>query len=422
MKFHKTILANGVRVLTEQHPHTMGVSLGVWVNLGSRDEPPAMAGISHLIEHLVFKGTLHFSAFEIAKSLEQLGGELNAFTTRESICFHAYVLKEHWKVALNVLYELTSLMKITSKDFKLEKSVIIQEIAMSEDQPEELIYDRFLEKVYRGNGLSLPIAGTVKSVLEMKKKDVEHYYKDHFRNEKILISLTGDVPFQEVVQECNIRFTQPKRLKNLKKKVRKKPQWKAFHEIIEKKIDNSHVLLGFPSASFKSSLRFESLIMNALIGGGMTSRLYQSIREKRGLVYSIYSQLVTHADSGAFMLYASTETENIESVTNLMFKEIQKLVKKSPTQKELNHFKTQIVGQIRLNSEDIENRMNSLAINEIIFQDYKSVDWVVEQIQKVSLNSIEQWKNKYLDLTQLSGILITSDQLKERRWWDQLFN
>ncbi|HPI40639.1 MAG TPA: pitrilysin family protein, partial [Pseudobdellovibrionaceae bacterium] len=307
-------------------------------------------------------------------------------------------------------------------DFKLEKSVIVQEIGMSEDQPEELIYDRFFEEVYKGNGLSIPIAGTVKSVLEMKMRDLQSYYKEHFKNEKLIISLTGDVSFSDVVKECNIRFGRTKKQKGKKIKPRLRPQWRSFHQMIEKKIDHSHVLLGLPSTSFKSAQRFESLIMNALLGGGMTSRLYQAIREKRGLVYSIYSQLVTHSDSGAFMFYASSETESIARVTKLMLSEVTKLKKKTPSQKELDHFKTQVIGQVKLNSDDIENRMNSIAINEIIFQDYKSVDWVVSQIENVSLSSINQWKNEFLDLSQLSGILITSDGEKNKKWWNSLFS
>ncbi len=161
--------------------------------------------------------------------------------------------------------------------------------------------------------------------------------------------------------------------------------------------------------------------MNALLGGGMTSRLYQTIREKKGLVYSIYSQLITHSDAGCSLIYASCESDNLAQVAGLMIKELEKLSRKNASPQELEHFKTQVIGQIRLNSDDLENRMNSLAINELNFEEYKSVDWVVEQVQKVNLESIEAWRKSFVDLNELSGVLVTSNPKRNRKWWSQLF-
>ena len=212
-QFKKTTLPNGIRVVSELHPSSRAVSLGVWVLTGTRDETPDVAGVSHFLEHLVFKGTKTRTAYQIVKSLEALGGELNAFTSRENTCYHALVLKDHWPVALDVLSDLVSHMQINRKDFNLEKGVILQEIAMGEENHEEMIFDIFADKVYGKNSLGRPILGTVKSIAEMTQTQVNDYYRKHYTGKNMIVSAAGNIDHQDLVEMVQRQLGHKKKLK-----------------------------------------------------------------------------------------------------------------------------------------------------------------------------------------------------------------
>jgi len=307
VQFKKTVLPNGIRVVSEFHPSSHAVSLGVWVLTGTRDETTDMAGISHFLEHLVFKGTKNRSAYQIAKSLEALGGDLNAFTSRESTCYHALVLRDHWPVAMDVLSDLVSHMRIDRKNFQLEKGVILQEIAMSEENHEEMIFDIFADRVYGKHPLGRPILGSIKSITEMTQTQVQQYYRQHYTGRNMIISAAGNIDHQDLVEMVYKKLGHKKKLRLNPK--RNAPRWNKVRHVVEKNTEQAHILLGIPAASFNDSFRFEALILNSLLGGGMTSRLYQSVREKKGLAYSIYSLLNTYVDVGQINIYAAVDSE-----------------------------------------------------------------------------------------------------------------
>jgi predicted Zn-dependent peptidase len=418
IQFQKSELDNGIRVLSEQHPDSRAISMGIWVLTGTRDEDSEdEAGISHLLEHMVFKGTKTRSAFQIAKSLEALGGDLNAYTTREYTCYHALVLKDHWEKALDVLCDLVSNMQVSSNDFRLEKGVILQEIAMTDDTPEELIYDVLFEKAYAGNPVSAPILGTVKSVASMSQKKVTNYYKSRYTGKNIIVSVAGDVDHQVFLTGVNERLAKKQKAKF--KAEREKPRWKVSRTVVEKSSEQVHMLMGLPTASYQDPQRFEAYIVNTLLGGGMTSKLYQSVREKKGLVYSIHSMLNTFVDSGSIMVYAGTDLKSTRKVAEIVSKELRKLKRDGISNSDVELFKTQVIGSILLGSDDIENRMTSIAVNEMVFGEYRSVDSVIQQIQKVTRKSVNEFIREKFATDKMSGVLMGAGVDELSKWWKE---
>lgn len=404
--------------MSEYHPGSRAVSIGLWVLTGTRDEVPKIAGMSHLLEHLVFKGTQTRSAYQIAKSLEALGGELNAYTTREYTCYHALVLKDHWQKALDVLADLVSHMKLTPKEFALEKSVILQEIAMSEDNHEDVIYDIFYDQVYGTHPLGRPILGTPKTVAQMTTKQVESYYKKNYTGSNIILSAAGCLDHEEFLSGAK-HFLGHKKKSGLAI-TRKKPKWMKRRAVVEKQAEQVHMLMGVPTGSFRDKNRFEAVILNTLLGGGMTSKLYQSVREKKGLVYSIVSSLNTNIDSGMLNIYAGVEPKNVHKVGDLISDVFAKLRKKGVSKHDVEMFKTQVKGNILLGSDDIENRMTSLAVNEIVFGNYRPVESVIDEIDKVTVDSVNYYLENKIDLKQASGILLGTSVSQYKDWWEGL--
>lgn len=413
--FHKSELDNGIRVLSEQHSDSRAVSIGIWVLTGTRDEAADEGGISHLLEHLVFKGTKTRSAYQIAKSLEALGGDLNAYTTREYTCYHALVLKDHWEKALDVLCDLVSNMQVSAKDYKLEKGVILQEIAMTDDTPEELIYDVLFEKSYAGHTLSTPILGTVKSVASMSQKKVMDYYKSRYTGRNIIVTAAGSMDHQVFLEAVEKKLAKKKKAKFSAE--RDRPRWKAARTVLEKSSEQTHMLMGLPTSSFRDSQRFEAYIVNTLLGGGMTSKLYQSVREKKGLVYSIHSMLNTYVDSGSLLIYAGTDLKSVRKVAEIISRELRKLKKSGVSAADVELFKTQVIGSILLGSDDIENRMTSIAVNEMVFGEYRSVDSVIQQIQKVTRASVNEFIHDHFDIDKMAGVLMGSGVDELGKWW-----
>ncbi|MBO9666666.1 MAG: insulinase family protein [Bdellovibrio sp.] len=414
-KFKKSELSNGIRVMSELHPGSRAVSIGIWVLTGTRDEVPAIAGMSHLLEHLVFKGTKTRNAYQIAKSLEALGGELNAYTTREYTCYHALVLKDHWEKALDVLSDLVSNMNLVKKEFDLEKGVILQEIAMSEDSHEEVIYDVLYDEAYGRHPLGRPILGTPGSIAAMKQNQVMDYYKKNYTGKNIIVSAAGCIDHDEFMAGVKKHLGAKK--KSTLKNARKKPSWIRRRRVMEKQSEQVHMLMGLPTASFRDEFRFEAVIANTLFGGGMTSKLYQSVREKRGLVYSIFSSLNTNIDSGMLNIYAGAELKSVKKVGDLIAKEFQRVRKQGAKRSDVEMFKTQVVGSILLGSDDIENRMTSLAVNEMVFGQYRSVDWVIDEINKVTVDSVNHYIRS-LDVDNMSGVLLGTGVEELKEWWE----
>ena len=402
--FKKTVLPNGIRIVSEQHAHSKSVSLGLWVLTGTRDEKNDLIGISHFLEHMVFKGTKTRNAYQLAKSLESLGGDLNAYTTRESTTYHCQVLKDDWKQGLSVLTDLVCNMKVRGKDFILEKNVILQEIMMGDDSAEDIIYDHFFETVYKGHPLGRQILGTKQTVQAMSMKKITDYYKSTYQGSNLILSAAGQIDHDELVMACQ------KLLKSRRKfaipKVRKTPVWNPGRKVVEKDLEQTHMLVSFPAASYKDKYRLEAFVLNSLLGGGMTSKLYQSIREKQGLAYSIFSMLNTQSDSGSITIYAAVDAKKTKKVLGIIRTELRKLKNKGISKRDVELFRTQVRGQLLMGSEDIENRMTSLGVNEMVFGEYRSVDRVIKEVESVTYESVNRYLKTHFHLNKASIIMI----------------
>lgn len=414
--FKKSILDNGVRVVTEHHPFSRSTSAGIYVDLGTRDEPEDLQGAAHFVEHIVFKGTRTRSAFEIARTLEAVGGDLNAFTTRENTCFHAVTLSEHLPLSLDVLSDLVSNASFSPQDFERERQVILQEIDMAADNLEEFIFDLYFEEAYKGHTLGRNILGSPKSLMSITRKNLMDFYLGRYHGRELLVSIAGNVNHDKVVEQLNSSLGQLKR-RPYRRAPRKKPRAKRFRRVLQRPSEQVHILLGLPSCPFKDDYRFESYIVNALLGGGMTSRLYRKIRENRGLAYSVYSYLHSFTDGGLMMVYAGTSPNNVKKVTQLILQEFENLLKNGIRKSELNLFKTQVKGSILLGADDMENRMNSIAVNELVFGEYRPVEKVVADIDEIDARSVKSFIQRYFDLDKL-GLFVVGDikEDKVQQW------
>jgi predicted Zn-dependent peptidase len=429
-EFRKVVLPNGVRVLIERHPISRAASCGVWVNKGTRHEMPHEAGLAHFVEHMVFKRTKKRSAYKISRDMEAVGGELNAFTSREYTSFVTHSLKEHVGLSLDVLSDLVCNPLFDPSDIKKEKQVVLQEIQMAEDQLEDNIFDRYFELVYPGVPLGKPILGSVKSIETMKRETILSYHARQFTAPNMIVTVTGNVDPDEVLSLV-MKHLKPRK-GTAEQLNRRGPdlvpesasggravEAVAFREAIQRPSEQAHVLIGLPAADFRSDLRFEGYVVNSLLGGGMTSRLYQTVREDRGLVYSIYSQLVSFADSGVKLIYAGSDPKRTPLVIDLTLREIKKLRRDGIKKADLDLFKTQVKGQILLGADDIDNRMNSIGVNEMIFGRYRSVDDVIRDVEKVSLDSVHEYIERYIDLDRMGILVMGAVPAEQTRKWLQ---
>ena len=414
-RFKKSVLKNGIRVVSEFHPESRAVAIGVWVDVGTRDEPANQVGISHLLEHMVFKGTKTRSSYQIARSLEALGGELNAFTGRENTCFHALVLKDHWSQALDVLTDLASNMKFTKKDFNLEKGVILQEIAMAEESPEEFVFDNFFEHCFGKHPLGRSILGSLKTITHMKMGEVYSHYKETYQGPNIVVSAAGNIDHEELTQKASELLAQKKKRKATKRN--EKPRWTADRWIKEKETEQVHFLVGLPFPSFQSNDRFAGVILNTVLGGGMTSRLYQSIRERKGLAYSIYSMMSSFVDAGVMNIYAGIEPDKVEQLSEIVAHELRKIRKQGLKKSEVENYKTQVVGSLLLGADDADNRMNSIAINEYVFGKYRSPEDVVKEVQAVTADDLHEFIDKWIRPEKMAGVLMGPGLSQKEDWW-----
>ncbi len=409
MKFKKSVLENGVRVLSEHHSDSRCVVTGFWVASGARFEIPRQIGISHLLEHMVFKRTEKYNALELAMRMEAKGGDINAFTAREHTCFHTTSLKEDLDLSIDVLSQLIAFAKFDEGEFIREKGVVEQEILMAADDLEEYVYDLYYEKIFPNNGLGYPILGTQESVGALTIPDLQAYYDLHFHPSNIIITAAGCVDHDELVKSVEDHLAAKSWKAPQAKPALVTPPKTVINDFYQKDCEQFHLIVGFPACSYSDENRFNGFVVNTALGGGMTSKLYQSVREERGLVYSIFSMLNTFTDTGIQTIYGGTERKNIPEVVDLIRKELKQLRHQGLSKAEIDLYKTQAKGQIVIGSEDIDNRMNSIAVNEMVFGEYRSVDQVIADIDKVNVDSVMNYIEEKLDPDNLSLFMLGSE-------------
>lgn len=403
-EIQKSTLSNGARVVTENHPGSHAVSIGFFVNMGTRDEPKGLEGAAHFVEHMVFKGTETRDAYEIAKTLEAVGGDLNAFTSREETCFHATCLKEDLATAVDVLADLMSNAEFDLSDYKKEREVIIQEIRMTNDDVDELIYDLYFKYAYKGSNLSRSILGTPKSLNAITRKQLYDFYQSRYFGSNVIISAAGHVNHAELCELLERKLVLKRKAKPVKA-LRRRPSVQPFVKVEDKNLEQVHVLMGLPSPSAKDPQRFESYVLNTALGGGMTSRLYQKIREKKAMSYSVYSSCYPFVDTGLMVTYAATSKKHLTAVVRAILRELKLLKSKGLRRSELESYKTQVIGELLLDSDNIENRMQSLGGNLLYHGIPRTTADVVNDIRSVTVESMQAYIDKYIDLDRL-GVLI----------------
>jgi predicted Zn-dependent peptidase len=395
-EYRKTVLKNGVRAVSLNMPQVRSVSIGVWIDTGSRDEKPEENGISHFIEHLIFKGTKKRSAKEIAVALESVGGTLNAFTGREHTCYYAKVLEEHVEIALDILSDILKNSLFRPADFKREKSVIIEEIMDSEDTPSDLIFDLFMESLWKKHPLGRPIIGTLQSVSKIKRKQVFDYLHRNYTYPRVVIAASGKINHHKLVRVVDRKFkfnTPPAAENPPKENLTPHPTKK----VVKRKSAQTHVCLGLPNFPFTHSQKYAALLLSNILGGGMSSRLFQKIREELGLAYNIYSFSDFFDDAGVFGVYLGTNQNNLLSAIKLILKEFQSIKKKRVSKEELEHTAYQLKGGLIFGAESTITQMNRLARHELFFKDYYSLDKTISLIDKAKAKDVLEVANQLLD-------------------------
>ena len=384
---NKTVLANGITILTKEMPHVRSVSMGVWVNVGARDESPEENGLSHLIEHMIFKGTRKRTAYQIAKEFDAIGGQTNAFTAMENTCYHARVLASHLDTMVDILTDIFLNSVFEAREVDRERPVILQEIGMVEDSPEEFIHI-FAGKNYWGdNPLGRSILGTPENVLRFDAEAVRDFFLRAYQPDRILVAAAGQVSHSVFVERIAPAFEKippgggfPKRWT---------PAGGRRIDFCHRQLEQVHICLSSPGLATTDPERFAFSLMNSILGGNMSSRLFQEIREKRGLAYAVYSYLVSYEDTGMFGVYAGVEPTRALEVSALIAGEMRRLKQMPVLAEELRDAKEFTKGNMLLASESTDNQMVRLAQGEINFQRYVPIEEVVDKVEAVTPDDIQ---------------------------------
>lgn len=387
--FKRITLDNGLRIVCEKIPHVRSVSIGIWVGTGSRSENTINNGVSHFIEHMLFKGTEKRSAKDIAESIDSIGGQLNAFTGKECTCYYAKTLDTHLDIAFDVLSDMFFNSKFNKKDIDVERKVVLEEIGMYEDSPEELVHDILSETVWEGDSLGFSILGNNDCLQSINASTIREYMDANYLPEKTVIAIAGNFDeemFTDLVKE---KFNNWKAVKSTGNKY-ENSKFKIGSKIKEKDTEQAHVCLGFEGIEHGNDDLYALLSVNNVLGGGMSSRLFQKIREERGLVYSIYSYPSSYANAGLFTIYAGMNPEQLESVMELTNLEIKKLVKSGISQDELMKSKEQLKGSFILGLESTSSRMNSIGKSEILLGKISTPDEILKKIDDVNINKVNE--------------------------------
>lgn len=382
----KTQLANGIRVISENIPHAHSVSIGFWVANGSRHEEGEVNGVAHFIEHLLFKGTARRSALDIAREIDSLGGILNAFTGREFVCYYAKVLSKFLPQALNLLTDIFLHSRFDPEEIEKERKVILQEISMIEDAPDNYIHDLLAQNIWRGHPLGMPVIGTEESVGSLTREAIVAFRDKQYRGEDIIIAAAGRVSHEELISLLADEFETI--IPGSSGPAVSAPDYGKHVFALEKDLEQVHMCLGTRALAQNHPHRYEAFILNTALGGSMSSRLFQEVREKKGLAYSIYSYISSHSDTGSLAIYAGTSPEQLAEVIDITLLEMRRFKREPLPSNELDAVKEQIKGNLLLSLEGSDNRMTKLAKNEIYFGCYQSLREIMEGLDRVTPQSL----------------------------------
>lgn len=402
MTVRKTVLPSGLRIVTEEITGVRSAAFGIWVNVGSRDETPKVAGASHFLEHLLFKGTKRRTALEISSAIEAVGGEMNAFTSKEYTCFYARVLDNDLPLAIDVISDLITSSIARPADVDAERKVVLEEISMRDDDPSDLVHDLFGETFYGDTQLGRPILGTIASINGLSRNSIYNYYQKRYLPNEIVVSAAGNLKHQKVVDLVIKALTQDDFLNKSSTPSELRPNIRAKRSpdknvgIINRKTEQAHIFLGMEGVARDDQRRFAMGVLSAALGGGMSSRMFQEIREKRGLAYSVYSYAQQFAGSGFISFYAGcTPTKSVDVVA-IMRDILDDVVTNGLTHEELERAKGAVRGALVLSQEDTGSRMSRIGKSELVYGEVLGFDTILQEISKVSSNDIRQLAGEFL--------------------------
>ena len=384
----RTVLPNGLIVLTERMEHLRSIAMGVWIKSGSRCEPAETNGISHFVEHMVFKGTRSRSAQHIAREMDSIGGNLDAFTGKETICFNVKSLAEHVPIAMDVLTDLVLNPVFASADIERERGVILEEIKIDEDNPDVLVHELFTQNLWEDHPLGKPILGTSKTVGRLDQQKLFDYHGGRFLGGNMVFSAAGDLDHDRFVEQVTSKFHALPAGEAVSEELA--PAASARIVLRNKKaLEQVQICLGVPAPPITDDSRYATLILNTALGGGMSSRLFQTIREERGMAYSIYSDLNPYRDTGTLCIYAGTSTGKALEVVDVILAELSKLKQEPLGHEELTRAKDQLKGNILMGLESSNSRMANLARQEMYFQQFFTAEEIIARIDTVEAGQVQ---------------------------------
>lgn len=396
-RIYKTQLKNGLKIITEEMPDIQSASIGIWVNIGSRNEEGKRNGISHFIEHLLFKGTKKRTALDIAREIESVGGVLNAFTGRENTCFYVKVLSKDIPLAVDLLSDIFLNSTFDNDELEKERQVVLQEIKMVADTPDDLIHDMFAKAFWKGHPLGMPVLGNLQTINSIKREDIVSYYSESYLPYAVIITAAGNIKHKRLLKLLKPFEKMPISQPKIQKPKLATASFRHGSEIPkpypgitleQRNLEQVHLCLGTPSPNQTHPDRYKIYLLNTLLGGGMSSHLFQEIREKRGLAYSVYSYLNLCLDVGSLVVYAGTAPDTFGKVVELILKGLDSFSKKETAKEELKSAKEQLKGSMLLGLETSESRMTKLARDEIYFKRIITLKEIINGIDKVTTKDI----------------------------------
>jgi len=396
-----TTLPNGIKIITEAMPHVRSVSVGIWINAGSRRETPEQNGVCHFIEHMLFKGTSNRSAEEIARSVDSIGGNLDAFTAKELVCYNTKVLDEHLPFAVDILSDLVLNPLFREEDIEKEKGVILEEIKMDADNPDYLVHEIFSADFWKDHPLGKPILGTRETVKRFDHQMIRNYYQGIYSPASLLITAAGNLTHQRLVELASRRFAELKPASPLEPQAA--PATHARISLRSKKdLEQVHVCLGVPSYPIRHEERFTCYVLNTVLGGGMSSRLFQNIRERQGLAYAVFSELNPYTDTGCLSVYAGTSLESARRVVESVLKEFAELKQNQVAAEELRRAKDHLKGSLMLSLESTSSRMSNLARQEMHFGRFFTLDELAASIEAVTAEGVQRVAQTFFSQKQIA--------------------
>ena len=404
MSVKRFVHASGLRIVTEEVPSVRSAAVGIWVNVGSRDETPAVAGASHFLEHLLFKGTTQRNALEISSSIEAVGGEMNAFTSKEYTCFYARVIDTDLPMAIDVVSDLITSSIVSALDVDAERKVVLEEIAMRDDDPSDLVHDLYAETYYGDTQLGRPILGTVESIKSMSRNAVFNYYKKRYLPQDLVVAVAGNIKHKKVVEMVeralsadgflDVKGAPQIRGNEVMRKAKQNPVG-----IITRKTEQAHMFYGMEGVARHDDRRFAMGILASALGGGMSSRLFQDIREKRGLAYSVYAYAQQFAGSGQIGFYAGCNPAKAIEVIEIIREVLSDVAEHGMTHAEINRAKGAVRGSLVLSQEDSGSRMSRIGKNEIVYGHVMGFDEILHEISSVTQEDVRKVASEFLTKT-----------------------